>query len=132
MNAKKGGKKGKAMKKFSSKTETRGDLQFKDEGQCYAIAIKILGDCRIELQCFDGIKRIGHIRGSMRNKVWITSGDVLLIGLRDFQDLKCDVILKYSPEEARLLKSYKELPESAKINENGTIEEIENSDEDIG
>ena len=31
-------------------------------------------------------------------------GDIILISLRDFQDEKCDVILKYMPDEARNLK----------------------------
>jgi translation initiation factor 1A len=42
----------------------------------------------------------------------------LLLGLRDFQDEKADIILKYTPDEARLLKSYGELADSVKINEN--------------
>lgn len=41
----------------------------------------------------------------------------MLVGLRDFQDDKGDVILKYNADEARSLKAYGELPESAKINE---------------
>ena len=40
-----------------------------------------------------------------------------LLSLRDFQDNKGDVILKYTADEARTLKSYGELPEHAKINE---------------
>ena len=36
----------------------------------------------------------------------------MLIGLRDYQDAKADVILRYNPDEARNLKTYGELPES--------------------
>lgn len=53
----------------------------------------------------------------MRKKVWINQGDIILLSLRDFQDNKGDVILKYTSDEARMLKSYGELPENAKINE---------------
>jgi translation initiation factor 1A len=53
----------------------------------------------------------------MRKKVWINQGDIILLSLRDFQDNKGDVILKYTADEARTLKSYGELPEHAKINE---------------
>ena len=49
-------------------------------------------------------------------KVWINQGDIILIGLRDYQDAKADVILRYNPDEARNLKSYGELPETG---ENG-------------
>jgi hypothetical protein len=44
--------------------------------------------------------------------VWINSGDIILLGLRDYQDTKADVILKYTADEARNLKAYGELPES--------------------
>lgn len=79
--------------------------------------IKMLGNGRIEAMCFDGEKRLGHIRGKMRKKVWINQGDIVLLSLRDFQDNKADVIQKYSSDEARKLKQYGELPETAKINE---------------
>merc|ERR1719360_322041 len=52
--------------------------------------------------CFDGTKRLCHIRGKLRKKVWINQSDI---------------ILKYSADEARNLKSYGEFPESVKINE---------------
>ncbi len=62
--------------------------------------------------------------------MWINQGDIILVGLRDYQDAKADVILKYNPDEARNLKSYGELPESAKINDTVTFGE-EEEDEDI-
>merc|ERR1711962_348393 len=71
--------------------------------------------------CFDGVERLCHIRGKLRKKVWIAQSDIVLVGLRDYQDAKADVILKYSPDEARNLKSYGEFPESVKINETVTF-----------
>ena len=80
----------------------------------------MLGNGRLEALCFDGEKRLAHIRGKLRKKVWINQGDIILLSLRDYQDEKGDVILKYSADEARSLKAYGELPESAKINETDT------------
>jgi len=80
----------------------------------------MLGNGRLEALCFDGSHRLGHIRGKLRKKVWINQGDIILLSLRDYQDEKGDVILKYSADEARKLKEYGELPESAKINETDT------------
>jgi translation initiation factor 1A len=77
----------------------------------------MLGNGRLEVQCFDGVKRLGHIRGKLRKKVWISTGDILLIGLREFQSAKCDVLMRYSPEEARSLKAYGEVPDGTRINE---------------
>lgn len=54
-------------------------------------------------QCFDGVKRLGLIRGKLRKKVWINNGDIILISLREYQDEKGDVILKYTADEARTL-----------------------------
>ncbi|KAL1284020.1 Eukaryotic translation initiation factor 1A,Y-chromosomal [Trichinella pseudospiralis] len=56
--------------------------------------------------CFDGVVRMCHIRGKLHKKA--------------------DVILKYNSDEARNLKTYGELPETAKINEGG------GDDEDFG
>ena len=56
-------------------------------------------------------------------QVWINQGDIILISLREFQDDKADVIVKYTSDEARNLKAYGELPETAKINETDTFGE---------
>ncbi|KAI1018074.1 hypothetical protein LB504_004222 [Fusarium proliferatum] len=97
--------------------DQRRELTFKEDGQEYAQVVKMLGNGRLEALCFDGSKRLANIRGKMRKKVWINQGDIILLSLRDFQDNKGDVILKYTADEARTLKSYGELPENAKINE---------------
>ncbi|VDN14861.1 unnamed protein product [Dibothriocephalus latus] len=55
------------------------------------------------------------------SQVWINSGDIILIGLRDFQDSKADVILKYLNDEARTLKSLGEIPETVNLEENNDI-----------
>lgn len=79
--------------------------------------------------CFDGQTRLCHIRGKMRKKVWVNQGDIILIGLRDYQDAKADVILKYTSDEARRLKSQGELPDHTQINVADKIGE--GDDEDI-
>jgi translation initiation factor 1A len=72
----------------------------------------MLGNGRLEAQCFDGEKRLAHIRGKMRKKVWIAQGDIILLSLREYQDEKADVILKYTNDEARALKAAGEIPET--------------------
>jgi translation initiation factor 1A len=94
-----------------------------DHRKEYAQVIKMLGNGRLEAQCFDGPKRLAHIRGKLRKKVWINQGDIILLSLRDYQDEKGDVILKYSADEARSLKAFGELPDNAKINETDTYGE---------
>ncbi|CAA2934964.1 eukaryotic translation initiation factor 1A-like isoform X3 [Olea europaea var. sylvestris] len=77
----------------------------------------MLGNGRCEAMCIDGVQRLCHIRGKLHKTVWIAAGDIILVGLRDYQDKKADVILRYFAYEARLLKAYGELPNSIRINE---------------
>jgi len=53
-------------------------LVFREDGQEYAQVIKMLGNGRLEALCFDGEKRLAHIRGKMRKKV---CGVVALISM---------------------------------------------------
>jgi translation initiation factor 1A len=125
------GKGGKNRRRGKNENETeKRELIFKEDGQEYAQVTKMLGNGRLEAMCFDGTKRLCHIRGKLRKKVWINQGDIILVGLRDYQDAKADVILKYNADEARNLKSYGEIPESAKINDTVTFLE-EGLDDEI-
>jgi len=99
-------------------------------GQEYAQVVKMLGNGRCECFCFDGVTRLGHIRGKMRKKVWITAGDIVLVGKREFQDEKVDIVHKYTADEARNLKQYGELPETARINETAVDMAMAGGDED--
>lgn len=88
-------------------------LLLKTEGQAYARVTRLLGNCQVEAFCFDGQARRCIIRGSMRRRVWIAVGDMILVGLRDFQDGTADVIHKYSETEARQLVANGDVPFSA-------------------
>lgn len=97
------------------------ELIHKEESQEYAQITKMLGNGRLELSCFDGTKRMGHIRGKLKKKVWMSQGDIILVLLREYQDNQCDVVHRYNSDEARALKNIGELPENAKINETDTF-----------
>ncbi|EPQ52873.1 nucleic acid-binding protein [Gloeophyllum trabeum ATCC 11539] len=120
------GKGGKNRRRGKNENDDdKRELVFREDGQEYAQVTKMLGNGRLEAMCFDGEKRLAHIRGKMRKKVWINQGDIVLLSLREFQDDKADVIVKYTADEARSLKAYGELPENAKINETETFGEEE-------
>lgn len=112
------GKGGKTRRRGKNESDgTKRELVLRDEGQEYAQVNRMLGNGRLEASCFDGEKRMCHIRGKMQKKVWINQGDIILLSLRDFQDDKADVIYKYTTDEARALKAQGALPEHAKLNE---------------
>ncbi|KAF8672240.1 Eukaryotic translation initiation factor 1A [Rhizoctonia solani] len=140
------GKGGKNRRRGKNENDAdKRELVFREDGQGrmaeYAQVVKMLGNGRLEAQCFDGEKRLAHIRGKMRKKVslifptisgsggstiekvWINQGDIILLSLREFQDDKADVIVKYTADEARNLKAYGELPDTVKINETDTFGE---------
>jgi len=123
------GKGGKNRRRGKNNNDEKRELIFKEDGQEYAQVLRMLGNGRLEAQCIDGVKRLCHIRGKMRKKVWVSTGDVILLGLRDFQDEKADVILKYLPEEARSLKQYGELPADIRVNETENFAEEDENDE---
>tara|TARA_B100001115_G_C15771654_1_gene378700 strand:+ start:639 stop:1028 length:390 start_codon:yes stop_codon:yes gene_type:complete len=102
MPSKKNNKKKKNSK--NRQTDFKRELIYRDEDQQYARVLKLLGNRRLTCECFDGKERLGLIRGSMRKRVWISVGDLVLIALREFQDKKCDVIHKYKEDEERYLK----------------------------
>lgn len=111
------GKGGKNRRRGKNDSEaTKRELTFKEDGQEYAQVTRMLGNGRLEAFCFDGVNRLCHIRGKLRKRVWIGVGDIILLGLREFQDQKADIILKYDGDEARSLKAYGELPETVQIN----------------
>lgn len=122
-----GGNKHKKKKNNPSTTEIERELVFKVESQEYGQVSRLLGNCRLEVQCFDGKTRLGNIRGSMRKKVWIKVNDVVLVSLRDFEDGKCDIIHKYDAKEVNRLKMLDEIPKTVK-----TIDDLEDKEEDIG
>jgi translation initiation factor 1A len=52
-------------------------------GQMYGRVLKLLGGCNALVYCNDNRERLCHIRGNMRKKVWIATGDIVLISLRE-------------------------------------------------
>lgn len=111
----KGGKNFKKHKKFSSLSRV---LLFREDGQSYARIIKKLGDGRFECQIFDNdsdYNLIGKICGSMRKRVWIDIGDIVLVSIREFDHSTCDIIHKYTPDESTSLKSLEEIPNNVNL-----------------
>ena len=103
---------GNKRKKGKKQVQEDRELQYKGESEEYAQVIKILGDGRFECNCADGVKRIAHVRGKMRKRIWIANGDIILVSLRDFEPEKCDVVEKYKEKEVAKLKKAGEIPDS--------------------
>lgn len=68
---------------IASRTHMRRDFLTADISissiRTYAQIVRKLGGSNIELACADGVTRMGIIRGTMRNKVWLNTGTSGLI-----------------------------------------------------
>ena len=106
----KGGKKtkGKARKSYYTVEMSLKDLKKVDD-QEYAHISAVNGDGRYNLICYDKVKRLGIMRGSLRRKVRAKEKDIVLVSLRDYQDSKCDIIAHYKTEEVDKLVKAKEM-----------------------
>lgn len=116
----KGGKAHKKKKKDGKPAEdfkSTKHVDKKTEDQEYGQVTKLLGNCRLEVACFDGVNRLCHIRGSMRKKVWIKINDVVLVSLREFEQAKADIIYKFEIPEINYLKKENEIPDNIKLYE---------------
>lgn len=106
---------GNKHKKKKNHEQTNTDFPIIDETNrdylLYGLAIKNNGGNFFEVKCSDDKIRLGHIRGKMRKRNWINVNDYLLLSTRDFQNTqyetkeKCDIIYKYTPQQAKLLNS---------------------------
>jgi len=108
------GKGGNGCKKMknSDVEHSKRILLFKEFGQDYAVVKDLLGNGRCSCLCSDGnTNRLCIIRGNMRKRSVnrIYKGDVVLIGLRDYQDSKADIIHLYTSDETRMLIGYGEI-----------------------
>lgn len=110
-NKGKGGKQRRHAKKKHNIGEEKRQLAFKSDGEDYAKVAACQGNCRFLVECYgDGTRKMAKVRGNMRKQCWVSVGDIVLVGLRDYQESKCDITLRYTAEEIRNLVAYKELP----------------------
>ncbi len=127
---KKGGKKNKKRKNHIEHLYKRELIKVeKNSSQAYFTITKMLGDGRCLGNGSDGkIDVLCIIRGNMKKKVWIHTGDIVLGSYRDFSAKPiADIIQKYTNDEIQLLKQQGELLSAKKSVDD--IEEFEESEE---
>jgi translation initiation factor 1A len=114
-----GGKAHKSMKK-QSVVERDRSIVYRDVDQDYAKVLKMLGNgrCLIKLNTTD-TEVIGIICGRMRRKYVhrVSVDDVVLVGIRDFQDSKVDIVHVYANDEVKVLYDQGEITSSIHSNE---------------
>ncbi len=48
---------------------------------------------------------MGHLRGKIRRNTWVRRGDIVLVSIRSFEKDKVDIILKYTDDQEKKIKS---------------------------
>lgn len=105
-----GGKKKKRGKNQQDDKNKKLDI-LKDEDTQYAKVLEKKGGPHLSVRLLSGETVIGVIRGKMRRRVWMAINDIILVGIRDFQEGKVDVLHKYPEEHVRQLVEMGEIPD---------------------
>ena len=79
-------------------------LPNKRNREIFAVADLMLGANHIRVRCFDGVTRMGRIKGKIKKRVWIREGDVLIVVPWSFQDDKADIIYRYTGPQVEWLR----------------------------
>jgi translation initiation factor 1A len=62
----------------------------------FGCAELMMGTNHICIRCFDGVTRMGRIKGTIKKRIWIREGDILIVVPWNFQDDKCDIVYRYT------------------------------------
>lgn len=105
------------------------------EGVVYGQVLRAVGDCNFIVKCADNLERLCHLRKSCKRS-YVTVDAVVLVGTRDFQQEKGDIVYLYTYEEATKLRNMKEISFSLiqhfdSDNENGDDEDEKDVDFDF-
>ena len=87
----------------------RVKLPQKRNREIFGIAELMMGANHIRVRCYDGVTRMGRIKGKIKKKVWIREGDILIVIPWNFQDEKCDIIYRYTCPQVEWLRRNKYL-----------------------
>lgn len=70
------------------------------KGEIFGVADQLLGASRIKVVCADRKSRLGRIPGKIKKRLWIRTGDLLIVKPWVFQDEKADIIWRYTKTQA--------------------------------
>ena len=90
--------------------KVKADLPQKVDGTVYGQTVRILGDCNFTILCFDGRERMCHLRKAARKGEKICVDAIVLVGLREYQDDKGDIVHVYTKDQTSQLRNMKAIP----------------------
>ena len=132
----------KAKKNGTSRTNEpkKFDMVYKEDivggAAVYGQVIKVLGECNFTVKCFMEMEMemekelMCHLRKSAKKKGRVEVDSIVLVGLRDFQEGKGDILHTYHVDQAKLLVREGRLPKTK--TSNNFCETSKEEEEDIG
>ena len=90
------------------KVLSEGDINqlvLPETGQLLGIVTQMFGSDRLMVKCSDGAERVCRIRGKMKRRTWVKTGDVVLVAPWDFQTSRADVLWRYTQNQVQVLYS---------------------------
>lgn len=101
---------GKKYKSSKHSAQTKAELHEINEadGQMIGRVLRGLGNRRMLVYCNDKIQRVARIRGSMKKGCWISTGDIVLLSIREFGSgsVAAAAASETSSEKADILAKY--------------------------
>jgi len=96
---------GKKKREMMTEEEEIARTRIPKEGEVLGIVELMLGSDKLRVQCDDGKTRIVRIPGKLRKRVWIRTGDLILVQpWKVMSDTRGDVIWRYTHTQARWLQ----------------------------
>ena len=93
------------MGKRKVRSEDANAIKLPAGNDVMGIVKKMLGFDRVMVSCQDGKERLCRIRGSMKRRMWIRVGDIVLVSPWDFQsETRGDIIWRYKRNQADWLR----------------------------
>jgi translation initiation factor 1A len=90
-------------------------LQLPKRGELFGIAEQLFGGSRIKVICSDNKSRLARIPGKLKKKLWIRTGDLVIIKPWEFQNDKADIVWRYTRTQAVHLSRRGILPKELDI-----------------
>lgn len=85
-------------------------LPKKHKNEMFAISDRLMGASRMNVICGDGKSRMARIPGRMKRKARVRAGDLLIIKPWDIQDVKADIIYRYTRTQSIILSKRRLIP----------------------
>lgn len=90
-------------------------LVLPEKGQFLGRVTQLLGYDRFRVKCADGVERVCRVRGKMKRRTWIKSGDYVLVAPWEFQDTRGDILWRYRGNQIHLLEDRGLINEALRI-----------------